>query len=78
MLEQRGRLLTVQTLEDDLLSGRFKPPIVPLPHGEQKEDAFGGEPPGSEHQRVGRRHVEPLRIVDQAHDGSLLGGRRQQ
>ena len=78
VLEQRNRLLAIQRIEDDLLPGRFETSTVVISHGEQEDDAFGGEPPRGEHQRVRRWHVEPLGIVDQAHDGSLLGRRRQQ
>ena len=46
--------------------------------GEEHDDALALQPPRDEQQRVGRRHVEPLRVVDEAQDRPFLGELRQQ
>ena len=47
-------------------------PVAALARAEQHHDALGVESPGDEQQRVGRRRVEPLRVVDQAQDRAAL------
>ena len=48
---------------------------VGVAHGEQHTDGLGSEPAGDEEQRGGRRLVEPLCVVDEAHDRGLLSRR---
>ena len=46
--------------------------------GEHQEHAVGTEPARTEHQRVSGRGVEPVRVLDHAQHGVLLGGGGQQ
>ena len=48
------------------------------PLREQHRDALGAEPARREPQRLERRLVEPLQVVDHAHDRPLLGREREQ
>jgi hypothetical protein len=57
--------------------GRERVEVV-IAGGDQQHDPFGLEPSGSEGQRVGRRLVQPLRIVHQADKWPLLGHLREQ
>jgi hypothetical protein len=45
---------------------------------EQHHDALGAEPPCGTAQRLQRRFVEPLEVVDHAQNGLRLGGQREQ
>ena len=49
-----------------------------LAHPKQDHQPLGDDPPRGEQQRIGRWHVQPLRIVDQAHDRPCLGRGGQQ
>jgi hypothetical protein len=57
--------------------GRERMEVV-IVGGDQQHDPFGLEPSGSEGKRVGRRLVQPLRIVHQADQWPLLGHLREQ
>jgi hypothetical protein len=46
--------------------------------GDQQHDPLGLQPPGGEGERIGRRLVEPLRVVHQADQRPLLGHLREQ
>ena len=45
---------------------------------EQHQDPLGVEPPRREQERLGRRRVDPLEIVDDAHEWLALAGLREQ
>jgi hypothetical protein len=64
----------VQRLE----AGRRERMEVVIAGGDQQHDPLGLEPSGGEGERVGRRLVEPLGIVDQADQRPLLGHLREQ
>ena len=49
-----------------------------LPAGDDQEDGFGQQAACGEHQRQRRRSIQPLRIIDQAHQRSVVGRRGQQ
>jgi hypothetical protein len=68
----------IHAREDQLFeSGCVKPSGLALARCEHDQHALDVEPPGGEHERVHRRHVQPLRIVDQAQDRTLLRRRRK-
>ena len=49
-----------------------------LPGGDDQRDALGVESPRREQQGFGRGPVQPLRVIDQAHDGPAVGELGQQ
>jgi SAM-dependent methyltransferase len=52
--------------------------LLTLPHGGDDGDGIRDEPADCEEQRVSARAVQPVRVVDEHGEGSLLGVRRQQ
>ena len=46
--------------------------------GEDHAHALGAEPPGREHQGLGGRAVQPVRVVDRDYDRPGLGGGSQE
>ena len=58
--------------------GRLEHADIALARAEEQRDALGVEPPRHELERIGRAGVEPVRIVDEAQDGALLGELGQQ
>ena len=57
---------------------RVERPCLTLAGGEQEGDGVGLQPTGGEHQRICRRRVEPVRVVDEAQDRARLGCLREQ
>lgn len=47
------------------------------PTSEERPDGLTIEPPQSERQRIGRRRVEPLDVIDRDHDRTTFGQRRE-
>ena len=49
-----------------------------IARGERQDDRFGLQPAADESEHLRRDPVEPLRVVDQAEEGTILGGVGQQ
>ena len=74
-----GRRLCVQALHDELgQARRRKDTARALPGREHHPDRFGREPARAEDQRLRRRHVQELRVVDQAKERTVISRRREQ
>jgi len=72
--QQRAGGVSVQAREAKLLdAGGGERVDVVVAGGKQQHHPLGLEPPGGEGERVGRRLVQPLRIVHQADQRPLLG-----
>ena len=80
LLEQLGHVWEVQTLDVHLVaSGHAELTTLTVVDGEQEGDATSEQPAGGETQRISRRPIEPLRIVDDTHNtgsGSAAAARR--
>jgi hypothetical protein len=50
----------------------LEPALLPQPHGEQHHDALGLQAPRDEEQRLERRLIEPMRVVDDAQQAAFL------
>ena len=73
-VEQLGRVLAAQPAEPVRLQIRaVEQRRVPFTHGEDDRDRIGDEPAKGEQQRLRARFVEPMSVVDQNRDRSLLG-----
>ena len=59
-------------------SGRLEAPQLAVARGEEQRDPLSLEAPRGEGERIGRRPVQPLGIVDQAHQRDVLGGLGEQ
>jgi hypothetical protein len=72
--QQRRHGLLVQAPDLQLgQPGGVEPARVTAAGGEQHRHPFSLQPPGDEHQGVGRRLVEPVRVVDHTQHGPPLG-----
>ena len=72
--DQRGRRIRVEPANLKLRNlARLKATIAAIARGEQDHDPLGTEPTGDEHERIGRRSIEPLRIVHEAQHRTSLG-----
>ncbi len=87
---RRDTVATV-ALEKEPRRGRVKPDeaqlgqtgsvehrVLPVAHGEQHGDPVRQQPTERKEERIGRRTVEPLRIVDHYEARALFGIRREQ
>ena len=77
--EQAHGRLAVQPADHQLLEpSTLKPPLLALSGPKQNHHPLSDQPPRREYQRIHRRHVQPLRVVDQTqHRPRLRGGRQQ-
>ena len=57
---------------------RVELPRVALARPDEHRDRIGLQAPGDEHERLGRRAVEPVRVVDDAQQRLRVGRRREQ
>ena len=57
---------------------RLEAPQLAVARGEEQHDPFRLQAPRGERQRIGRRPVQPLGIVDHAHHRNVLRGLREQ
>jgi hypothetical protein len=72
-LEQHASVLTPEALDlEDAEPRQRSRGRRSLAHTKQQRDPLGLEPPRGEHERVGRRPVEPLQVVDDAQQRFLL------
>jgi hypothetical protein len=79
MLDQeRRRRGRVQPTDLQLGQARSGERRVVVTCGEDDRDRLGAQAAGREHQRLGRGPVQPLCVVDQAHQRSVLGELGQQ
>ena len=78
--QQLTRLLVGQRLDRQQLQPRDleRGHRRAVAHGPDHRDAFGAEPAAGEQERLQRRLVEPLRVVDRNQDRLLLGRHREQ
>ena len=77
--EQCAGSVGVQPVEAKLVEpGRREHMEVVVAGGHQQHDPLGLETPGREGERIGRRLVQPLRVVHQADQRPLLGHLREQ
>ena len=76
--EQLPGVVRAQPLQLEHLDARRRELRHRRPHGEHHRDPLGAQPARGEHQRLRRRRVQPVGIVDQADDGQLGRGRREQ
>lgn len=77
--EQACNRLTVQAADMELLKApRLEFRSVAFASGKDQRHAFSLEAPRRKQQRLGRRSVEPLRIIDQAEQGRVLRHHRQE
>jgi hypothetical protein len=73
LLEEAASCLVVQGAEVEVVQpGTVKEAELPLAGSEEHCDALRLEPPGGEDERVGRRLIEPVGVVHQAENGTLL------
>ena len=71
--DQRGRGVGVEPAHLELGDlARLEAPIAAVARREQHHDPLGVEPTSDEHQRVGRRGIQPLSIVDEAQHRTRL------
>jgi hypothetical protein len=59
-------------------AGRFERHLLPVTRGEDQRDRIVVQPSGREHERVPRRRVQPVGVVDQYEEHLLAGPGRQQ
>ncbi len=76
--EQLPGVVCAEPLQLEHLDARRRELGHRRPHGEHHRDPLGAEPARGEHQRLRRRRVQPVDIVDQADDGQLGRCRREQ
>ena len=57
---------------------RIELPCIAFARPDEDRDRIGLQPAGDEHERLGRRAVEPVRVVDDAQQRLRIGGRREQ
>ena len=77
--EQRPRSPRCESLDAKVgHPGRLERERVRLARGEENRDLFGVQPPRCERERLGRRIVEPVGVVDDAEQRPLFGGSREQ
>ena len=76
--QQRARVVVGETADDDLRQAVELGDVGGLADGEHHGDALGQQAPGHERQRLCGRPIEPLHIIDQAHERTLLGRLGQQ
>ena len=76
--EQRARVLVGEPLECQVGEAVEQAVLSDFPYREDQQHRFGQKPAPDEFERVARCLVEPLRIVDQAHERFFVGGFRQQ
>ena len=77
-LEQHPRIVVSQPADDELRQPVEVPLAARLAHREDQPDRLRAQPARHERERLRRRRVEPLRVVDDAHQRSLLGRVGQQ
>ena len=71
-LQQRPRIVVVQPADDELRQPVEGPLAGRLAHGEDQPDRLRAQPARHERERLRRRRVEPLRVVDDADQRPLL------
>lgn len=73
-VQQVRRVLRAEPVDPQFVeSGGPELRRVRVPYGEDQRDPLGVQPAGREDQRLRRRPVQPLRVVDQAEQRLLLG-----
>ena len=76
--QQRPRRLGPEHLKSELRQTLcLEPPHFTVARREEQHHALRLEPPCRERERVGRRPIEPLRVVDHADERHLLSGLRE-
>ncbi len=78
LIQQRRRRGRIQPAQPQLRQPRRGQRRVVVPRREDDHDPLGVQPPGREHQRLRRRPVQPVRVVDQAQQRTILGQLSQQ
>jgi len=76
--QQRPGVVVGESVDGQRGQGGEHPLVGRLPDREQEQDGLGVKPSADEPQDLGRRYVEPLGVVDQAHQRPLAGGLGQQ
>jgi hypothetical protein len=70
-VQQRPRIAIPQALDRELRESRWR--VARLAHREHDRDPLRQQPARHERERARRRTIEPLRVVDDAQEGLLLG-----
>ena len=65
-------------MHDELREAREVPVVARLANREHDRDRLGQQPPRDERERLRGHAIEPLRVVDEAHQRPVLGCVRQQ
>ena len=77
--DQRGGRVGIEPAHLELGDlARLEAAVASIARREQHHDPLGVEPAGDEHERAGRRGIQPLRVVDEAQHRTRLGQLRQQ
>ena len=77
--QQLGRVVPVESFDRELLHpGQVEVAALDRPQRHDQRDRLALQPPRDEQQRVGRRVVEPMRVVDHHQHRPVRGRRRQQ
>ena len=73
-LEQRSRVFVAETVDDELGQPADLAVVPQQTRREDDGDRFGAQAPCDEPEDLGRRPVEPLRVVDQTQERPFAGG----
>jgi hypothetical protein len=79
VFEQGGGIVTFEPGKHELLdAGPFERHLLPVTRGEDQRYRIVVQPSGCEHERITRRRVQPMGVVDQYEQHLLAGPGRQQ
>jgi hypothetical protein len=76
--QERLRIVTVEAANGEIAQPAEPVLLAGLTCGEEKPDGLGHQPTRGEGERLDRRPVDPLRVVDEAEERPFVRHRRQE